>query len=301
MRKHSALKLLTFAAVTTGATTFLLPARADDKQMCVDSSEQAQRLRDERKLVKAREQLLACVRDACPGVIRKDCSQWLAELESSLPSVVLSARDANGHDLTSAKISFDDQPLTNRLDGKSIFVDPGPHHFKFEVDGQTPIEQQVVIREGERNRPITANFVGETEPLHAGRDAGGHQGGAGAPIQETKAPPVAAFVLGGVGIVALGSFAFFGLTGTSDVSTLRDGCGVTHSCAQTDVDAARTKLLIADISLGVGVVTLGVATYMFISGSSNGSAKAQTSKVDTLELDVRAIRGGGAAAMSAHF
>ena len=62
----------------------------------------------------------------------------------------------------------------------------------------------------------------------------------------------------------MGGFAFFGLTGQGDKDQLRDTCAPLRACSQDDVDAARTKLVIADVALGVGVVALAVATYMFI-------------------------------------
>ena len=61
------------------ATTTASTARADDKEQCVAASEQAQTLKDEGKLRAARSQLLACARDVCPGIVRKDCDKWRCE------------------------------------------------------------------------------------------------------------------------------------------------------------------------------------------------------------------------------
>ena len=74
---------------------------------------------------------------------------------------------------------------------------------------------------------------------------------------------VPALVVGGIGVLALGSFAIFGLGGKSDVNNLENTCK--PHCAESDVDKARTKLIIADISLGVGIVALGVATYLILT------------------------------------
>jgi hypothetical protein len=178
---------------------------------------------------------------------------------------------------------------------------------RIEVEGEQPWEQQVVIREGEKNRALTATFGAGAAGAGVGAGVGGGGGGGGGAggDEENKGPPIAAFVVGGIGVVALGSFAYFGLTGKKDVSDMRDSCGITHSCAQSDVDAAKTKLLVADISLAVGVVALGVATYLFIThnSASSGNAKAQVGKREprrssapafTPRFDLAPVPGGGA-------
>ncbi|MCH8150276.1 MAG: GyrI-like domain-containing protein, partial [Planctomycetes bacterium] len=43
--------------------------------------------------------------------------------------------------------------------GRAIDVDPGAHTFRFEAAGEPPIEQQLLVRVGEQNRPISVNFA----------------------------------------------------------------------------------------------------------------------------------------------
>jgi hypothetical protein len=91
-----------------------------------------------------------------------------------------------------------------------------------------------------------------------------------APLAPSPAPSGAspgplAWISAGVSLVALGSFAYFAATGTSDLSRLRDECA--GHCAQSDVDAAWSKLVTADISLAVGVVSGGLAGWLFFQAS----------------------------------
>jgi serine/threonine protein kinase len=119
---------------------------------------------------------------------------------------------------------------------------------------------------------------------------------------------VPAFIVGGIGVVALGSFAVFGLGGKSDVSTLEKECK--PNCAQSDVDSARTKLIIADISLGVGVVALGVATYMILTrpkvdaevktARSSAPPKPVTG-MSSVKFDFGALTGGAMGSVGARF
>ena len=288
-------------AVAVGAVLVSTPARADDVATCVKASEQAQSLRDEGKYRKAREQLLVCTRDVCPSVVRKDCVQWLSEVDASMPSIVITARDGSGRDLTDVKVTLDGAALTEHLDGKPIPIDPGEHTLHYETAGAPPVDEKVVMHAGEKNRALSVQLGAHAQS--ASTSAGG---GEGEQPRASKGPPVAAFIIGGLGVVALGSFAFFGLSGKSDVDDMRQPGGCAPNCSQSQVDSARTKLVIADISLGVGVVALGVATYMILANRSPASATVTTgttrgSFLSNASFDVRAAPGGGVAQLGGRF
>jgi hypothetical protein len=280
-------RALAWSALAVLAPLFTsAPARADEKQACVTAADEAQRLRDERKLVKARDQMLSCARDVCPELVRKDCMKWLADVETSLSTVTLSARDAKGRDFVDVRVSLDGAPLTGTLDGRAIFVDPGVHVFKFELAGKPPVEQKVVVREGERNRAVTAIFdVAEPSPETP-------------PPPEGRAP-VLGYVVAGAGALALGGAAFFWISGRSDIGTLRDGCGATHACAQSDVDAARTKLVIGDVVAGLGIVAIGIGVYMIVTGSTSPSTVRVGAR--NAQLGFFPLPGGGVANIGGAF
>src|SRR5262249_28263072 len=76
------------------------PVAADDEtHACIVASDEGQRLRDDSHLTAARDQFIRCARDVCPAPIRKDCTQWLDDVEQRVPRVVLEARDAAGGDI----------------------------------------------------------------------------------------------------------------------------------------------------------------------------------------------------------
>ena len=282
-------------ATALGALAWPASARAaDEVAACVKASEQAQSLKDEGKLKRARDQLLICARDVCPSVVKKDCVQGLAEVDGSMPSVVMSAKDARGRDLSAVKVSIDGVPLTDRLDGKPQPIDPGEHLFRFELAGSAPTEEKVVIRTGEKNRAVSIQF-----PLAEGAPPAAETP-APAPTERPAAkPPIAGYVIGGIGVVALGGFAIFGISGKNAVSDMRDGptkCAPT--CDQSRVDSARTKLVLADVSLGIGVVAIGVATYLILTNKAPETAPAAAMLP---KFDFRALPGGGVAQVAARF
>ncbi len=215
---------------------------------CADASEKGQLLKIKGSLRAARAEFLTCVDDACPPLVRKDCGQFLVDLESAIPTVVLGARDPSGTDLTDVRVLVDAETIAEHLDGKAIAMDPGVHKFRFEAKGRLPVEQTIVVREGERNRVVAVTMKSES-------------GDVVEPI-ERPGPPVAAWIAAGVGFVGLGTFAVLGLSARAEFNDLENRCG--SRCPDDDVDQVRRKALFADIGLGVGLIGAGVATYLFI-------------------------------------
>jgi hypothetical protein len=120
----------------------------------------------------------------------------------------------------------------------------------------------VVLRVGEKKRPVTLRL----EPAAA------------SPRVETPGPsatPVAAWVAAGIGVVAAGSFTYFGLKGRSTEHQL-DQCA--PRCNAADVSAMRREYLAADISLGILVAAAAVATYFFLSQPTGASVSAQAAR-----------------------
>ncbi len=291
---------LAFAAASGAAGG----ARADEKQQCLSASDQGQSLRDEGKYRRAREAFATCARPVCPGIVQHDCVKWLADLEATSPSIVVNAKDDKGNDLTAVKVTVDGAPLATTLDGRPVLVDPGEHTFRYETDGFPPVEERVVIHAGEKSRVLTAQFGTPSAPQTGGSAAGatgGTTAGGEAPSTGGEGGgggiPTSAWVFAGIAVASFGVEAYFGLTGLSDRSALENGCGTTHNCKQSDVDSVRTKFTIADIALGVGIISAGLSAYFFFTrhGSSE-SPPPQSAHVDFTPLP-----GGGAATLGGRF
>jgi len=264
------------------------------KRACIAAADQAQTLRMDGKLTAAREQLAQCSRDECPKLMRKDCSQWMSEVVAALPSVVVGARDENGQDIVAVRVLIDGQLVADQLDGKPIAVDPGVHTFRYEPEKGEAVEEKVVVRAGEKNRALTVKLgaaeptSGAPAPESAKRSAGGE-----APTAGSGGAPTLAYVLGGFGVVALGAAAYFDWTASSDVVNLRDTCA--PNCEQSRVDSVRNRYTVAGVAAGVGLVSIGVAAYLFLS--SDGS-KSESRPVG---LEVSPSRDGGRASLSLAF
>jgi hypothetical protein len=269
------------AALFACSVLFVGPSASagPEAEQCAAAADKAQQMRDEGKYRIAREQMLLCARDVCPGPIKTDCGKWLTDLDRDAPTVVFGAKDQSTtppRDVTDVKVSIDGVSIVERLDGKPMIVDAGEHTFTFEYQGKTR-EERALIRAAEKGRPITVSF-----------------GVVPVVKKDEEGSIVPAVVVGSLGIVALGSFAIFGIGGKNDVDDLQK---CKPNCPDSDVESARTKLIIADISLGVGIVALGVATYMFLTRPKI-EAKTQATGV---RLNAGPIAGGAAAGIGGIF
>jgi len=250
-------------------------ARADDTDACLDAYEKSQQLRKEGKLGASREQLTQCVQPKCHSLIKRDCSRWMAELERAEPTVIVKARDAQGKDVLDVHVLVDGVLLQDRLDGKPHEVDPGVHVFRYQKDGTSLGEERVVMQEGEKNRIVAVKIVApEPAPAPTGKPD------APAP------PPVGGFVLLGVGALGAVSFGVLATLGQRDLDDMRkDPGGCAPNCDEGRVSAARTKIVAANVSLGVGIVAAAVGTYWLLNPRHAGAG---------LGLGVRPVTGGAA-------
>jgi hypothetical protein len=263
--------------VAASLATWSLPARAIDKAACVDAAEEGQRLRKEGRLISARDRLLLCASPECPDVVSQDCTGWLGEVQRRLASVVVRARDTHGAALGDVAVSLDGAMLTERAPTAAIELDPGDHVFRCERAGFEATQQRVRVAEGERGGEITCRLKSLEPPPETPSETP-------APAEPTRSTTGAApsipwtvWALGGFGVAGIGSFAGFGLSGKSDENAdarpkTQGGCA--PDCTNNQVDSIRTKYLVADISLGVGLVALGAAVVIGVLHASASPPQA---------------------------
>ncbi|MBK6694574.1 MAG: hypothetical protein IPG50_20540 [Myxococcales bacterium] len=236
-------------AVVVAGAAVTSQARADDVS-CAVSAETAQSLRREKKLLRARDELVKCSDPKCPSFVRGDCVRWLEELKATLPTVVVRAVDGAGNDVLSARVRVD-QTLDASL-GVAVPLDPGPHVITVESAGARG-EAKLLVAEAEKSRVVVV-------PLTAS------SAGAGAPAKPTPealspGPSPWAYVAGGVGAAGLVTFGVLQLVAQGEYDDLKKECG--NACEPSRVDPIRTKVVASAVALGVGVLGSGVSLWLF--------------------------------------
>jgi hypothetical protein len=238
------------------------------KRACKLAYEAAQELRLGNKLVEARGQLRACVTEACPAFVRKDCAGWLDDVERAIPTVVLKFVDDEGVERNDVAVTVDGQPLVEAIDGRAVEIDPGEHELQFTPAGGGPRAVTVTIREGERLREIAVDLTPAPPPRTP------------VPQDEGGLHP-AAWILYGTSAAALGAFIGLGVHSLS----LED-CEPT--CSDEQVDDVVLFRALADVSLGVSVLALGAAVTVTILSLSDDDAPNEA----RLDVALRPTIGG---------
>lgn len=265
----AALAICGAVAPAAGSPPGAKPDADSQKAACVTAYEKAQTERADRHFKVARAELVACT-TSCPATIQAQCVGWLGEVDKAMPSVVVRARLDGGQDTADVRVLVDGEEVAKRVDGGALLVDPGERHFRFEHAGLPPVEQTLVIGEGEQLRPIAIEFT-------SGPSA-------------TARPAWPMYALGGLGGVGIGLFAVLGITGVSRYSELKNSCS--PNCDPSDTSAVKTRFLVADISLGVGIVALGGAAYLYFTRPHAKAAPPPSSSSWKPELAAMPTPGG---------
>lgn len=238
------------------------------KRECMTAYADAQEERLRSALLAAREQLLMCTRDDCPAPIVHDCSEWLAQVERDLSSVVFAISDEAGRDLPSARVRLNGEPLAAHAEGRAQPLDPGAYEYSVELHGYERVEGTIVMRQSEKNRIVRVLLkrpqrVDLTpKPPAAAAQGGGFR------------VPAASIVLGATALVGTAGFTYFGLSGQSkraDAEQCSMGCGEL-------IDSGKRDYIVADISLGVAVVAAGTALLIALLDQSPAPAKTDEDK-----------------------
>ena len=255
-----------------------------DATACIASHAAGQREVNAGRLILASELFVSCASsEECPNAIRAECVERYRDVEKSTPTVIFSVVDEHGKDLTDVQVYSTDQLLAQSLNGRSVTVDPGKHVFRFILPGGEAISEDVLIREGEKNRIVSARVrehgQARTESPPEGRLSAQRQDTPASSAASPNSLPAGFWVVAGISGTALASFGVFALLGHSQQSDL-DNCS--PNCAvirHDDFDAMRRNYLIADVSLGVAAASAGIAAWFFFSSSDSTSPVDEHSTV----------------------
>jgi hypothetical protein len=313
-------------SVTSTAAKGSAPARA-----CTSAYTSAQEHQRSGQAREARELFLQCARATCGGLQRK-CAAGAERVRSELALIVLSVTDDAGAPLVDVQVKIDEQPLTARLDGRELAVEPGDHALSFTARvGRWPgrevsTTRTVTIAQGQRVPvAVTMPSPDAGEPQETAAASSAPARAADAAEEESKksddkpagepsspahdAPPASAtgggpsaftWVLGGVGLLGLGAGALLTYWGKTDNDAL-SACS--PSCQPSSVDHIRRLYIGADVSFGVGGAALGVAALLFATTRSHEappSAAAKATRPAT-GFDVQPMRSGAFASFRGVF
>ncbi len=267
--------LLASLAVIASCAAFARPARAaTTKEACIAAFDNAQRARRAGQLGTARAELLTCSQQECPALVRADCAGVLRQVEAAQPTIVLKAADAKGNDLTDVTVELNGVKITSSLDGRAIPVDPGKLSLVFKRPPWDPVTVDVVVAEAEKSRIVRATLGPPLPPPAPERHATTPEQG-----PKPKRSTAGYVVPAGLAVLGAGALAFAGVTRLSlgeQADDLRGRCA--PECSQAERDRMSNDLVVANVTLGVGIgsLVLAAATWFIFSPKSPGP-RAQSS------------------------
>ncbi len=214
----------------------------------------AQSLRRDGRLLAARDALLVCAHDPCADELKVDCEKWASDNDTRIPSIVISVRDRERHDVTDARVLIDGREVPGALTGKAIDLDPGAHDIRI---GSVPTAaapttkiQNVVLREGSKLRSVTFEL---------------------GPPPRAPRPSWPAYLSGGVAVLGAAGVVGFGVEGLRQRSDLCPGGSCPNQGAFGSVNG---WYVAADVSLGVTVAAASVCAILLLTRGSGGGTSA---------------------------
>lgn len=247
------LQRLCSAAAFLGLLAPSVPARAAP-EACFKAYELGQRLDKDQRPLKARAQYARCS-ELCPEPLRKDCIAWQDAAESKLARIVLRITHVEADVAVYLDgTRLDPRQFTGPVDQRPVlWITSGKHQLRASLPGYDDYSEQLDLLEGEE-RPVVISFRKRPEAA------------------ESPGAQTATWVAFGVGGLGVLGFAFFGSQGLSGKSDL-DGCR--GHCSAEAVDDVRRDFLFADVSLIVGLVGIGVGTFLLFDDPPSEDARRE--------------------------
>jgi len=219
---------------------------------CQAQHERAKLLELDEKWLEAREAMKRCAVPSCPLAIRSDCSAWLDQLARLLPTLLI-VIERDEQVKGQVRVELDGKPLALSDPPAPIEVLPGPHRLHFSLSGQPPIEEQLALDKGEKNRVVRVRFAAPA--------------GAPAQVPPARAPtssrpvPASTYVLASGALLALGTATALLVSALTSLDDARQRCApVCSSDTRASIDR---RLLAADVTAAAGIVLGGFAGYTF--------------------------------------
>ncbi len=263
--------LAAIATATSAAVFAQGPAPSASVRECAQAYESSQDHRRADALSLARSEFARCARDDCPEFIRTDCTRWSKEAAVAQPSVVFTAKRGD-RDLNDVRVSLADRVMLERLPGQAVELDPGSYDLQFETSGSAAITRHVVVRAGDKDLLVQVEFPAAAERRLAARAKGASAASVArsaaaerrsTALAASDGPRVLPWTLLALGAASLGTGVGLSVWGRSDENQLRDSCA--PNCTDAQVKAVHTKYVLGDLSVGVGLLSVSLAAYLFVS------------------------------------
>lgn len=223
----------------------------------------------------------------------------LVLLEKRVPSLTIN----RGKNSDLAKITLDGSELGTASIGKPQQIDPGAHSIEAIAAGKIPFKEVIQIAEGE-NKTIEISLKDKPDdrpdknpppgPTTTATDAG-PDGSA----RLTPSKPLIPYIVLGAGAASLVASGVFFYLRSSAISDLDAKCrgNVCPESARSISDSGKSSTLLGNITLGLGVVGVGVGSVLLLTSKPKETA----ARPRPFDLVLQPQRNGGGASLIGTF
>jgi hypothetical protein len=273
----------------------------------------------------------ACAQETACGWLALKCDAKIKLLQSKLPTIVPVVNDESGQPVVDVEVRVDGAVRTSKLTGLGLSVEPGLHELSFSTGAGVFATEKVMVVEGEHDRPVTVTMHspgGKSLPSAAAVAPPATDSSAEKPASpqaattsspppasegETKSAPAGAvtevaapshwamprsalpYTIAAVGVAGIAAGVLTTVWGNKDNSNLEDQCS--PHCMPSSLSHIKTLYIASDVSYGVGLAALGVATWMFASSRAPEKAPSAAATI----VDIHPLPSGALASVSGRF
>lgn len=205
--------------------------------------------------------------DPKAGDVQREAQAGIDDIEAKLPKVTIT----RGEGAEAASISLDGVALGESSIGKEVPVNPGVHTIEYSVPGGEKLQQTVTLKEGETKdvvlviegpkKPEPKPVVPDSEPATPAKPAA---------VKKNVLPWVALGV-GGASLAASGVFYLMRGSAISDHDSTCRG-DICPESLQGTGDNGKTFTTLGNVTLGLGVVGVGVGTVLLLTSNKKTEA-----------------------------
>ncbi|HNS97897.1 MAG TPA: hypothetical protein PKL73_13185 [Polyangiaceae bacterium] len=188
----------------------------------------------------------------------------IAEVEAKIPKLTIEL----GAGAEAASVTLDGVALGDASVGKEVPVNPGAHTIRYTLPGGKVHQRIVRLKEGESKKVVLADSAADVVEPDTKDDASVRT--------EDSGSNVLPWVMIGVGGASLVTSGVFYLMRSSTIQDHEDQCvgNVCPRSLEDTGDKGKTYGMVGNITLGVGLVGVGVGTIMLLAGGSSSTETA---------------------------
>ena len=230
----------------------------EEVERCVTRHDNARQLRLNEQWFEARAAMNDCAADRCPLAIAADCRAWQEDLSRELPTLLVLVEPDGGRPARpEVSVELDDRRIELPDPPAPIELAPGPHHVRVTFPGKPAIFREFTLQRGEKNH--LERFALAPSPPPGPRAALNPP----PPIARPTRPiPSTTYLFSAGALVAFGGSTALLASALRERNEARATCA--PSCAPSIRRSIQTRLVLADVSAGVGISLAALAVYSFL-------------------------------------